>query len=344
MKSSRQIEEVVGRARARAGRAIDEHILTDAEKTLANSSHNRLQAVRPGPTLWRIIMESKVTRYSAAAVVALAAAFVLMSPFGTSQNGNIVLADVINKVHQMNTVIHKEKRVIWEIGQEEPSLTADVMKYASEEYGLVEHQIDDKGIPTHQAYFLKQTKQFILVIPPEKKYIKLSMPEDIFDRMTRMLTPRGMVEYCTSGQYTKLGRSNFDNFNVEGFEITDPNLFPIPRALRLLCPATGLTARLWIDVETSLPVGIEMKFNMDGGLLTGPKKHRCEFRAYDFQWNAELPERIFEPNIPDDYTEFKITDLVPTEAKAGIVGLGIIPAGFIIWRQRRRKKAATHPN
>ena len=99
MKSSRQIEEVVGRARARAGRAIDEHILTDAEKTLANSSHNRLQAVRPGPTLWRIIMESKVTRYSAAAVVALAAAFVLMSPFGTSQNGNIVLADVINKVH-----------------------------------------------------------------------------------------------------------------------------------------------------------------------------------------------------------------------------------------------------
>ena len=72
MKSSRQIEKIVGRARAGAGRVTDERILTDAGDALANSTANRPQALRPGPTIWRFIMESKVTRYSAAAVVALA--------------------------------------------------------------------------------------------------------------------------------------------------------------------------------------------------------------------------------------------------------------------------------
>jgi hypothetical protein len=333
MKQS-EIEKLVKKLNIRPCAEMYEKTLAD---TLEAQQIHKKKSVEHRLNLWRIIMESKVTRYSVAAVTTLAAALILIGPFGISDNGGIVLAEVAEKVRQMRTVTHKEKRIVWEIGQEEPSLVADVMKYASEEYGLVEHQIDDKGTPTHQAYFLKHTKQFILVIPPEKKYIKLSMPEDIFDRMTRMLTPRGLVEYCTSGQYTKLGRANFDNFNVEGFETTDPNLFPIPKALRLLCPANGLVARLWIDVKTSLPIGIEMKFNMDGGLLTGPKKHRCEFRAYDFQWNAELPEGIFDPNIPDDYTEFKVTDLIPPEAKAGLVGLVTIPAGFVFWKKRRKK-------
>jgi hypothetical protein len=78
----------------------------------------------------------------------------------------------------------------------------------------------------------------------------------------------------------------------------------------------------------------------DRDLLTGFEKLNGEFRAYDFQWNAELSEGIFEPNISDDFTEFKITDFIPVEAKAGLVGLVAIPAGFVFWK-RRRKKAAT---
>jgi hypothetical protein len=64
-----------------------------------------------------------------------------------------------------------------------------------------------------------------------------------------------------------------------------------------------------------------------------------EWRAYDFQWNAEIPERTFEPNIPDDYTEFKVTDLFPPQAKAGLVGVVASPAGFVFWKRRRRKRA-----
>jgi hypothetical protein len=64
----------------------------------------------------------------------------------------------------------------------------------------------------------------------------------------------------------------------------------------------------------------------------------AEWRASDFQWNAEIPEGTFDPNLPDDYTEFTIADLLPTEAKAGLVGLGGIPViGIIAYRRHRRR-------
>ena len=303
----------------------------------ADSGRNAKTTVQ---NLWRFIMESKITRYSAAAVITLAAALVLLSPFGTSNNGGIVWADVVEKVSEMRTLVHKERRIGWEIGKEEALKVGEVIRYASEEYGIAEYQYDDKGTLMFRAYLLKETKQFIIVFPAEKKYLEVSLTEDLFNRLTGMLTPRGLVEYYTSGQHTELGRANFDNFDVEGFEITDPNLlFPIPEPLRSMCPARDLVGRLWIDVETSLPVGTEVKFNTDRGLLTGFKKLHLEFRAYDLQWNAEIPEGIFDPNIPDDYTELKVTDFIPAEAKAGLVGLVAIPAGFVFWKKRRRKRA-----
>jgi hypothetical protein len=345
MKSSRQIEKIVGRARAMAGHITDERILTDAGKALTRSTHNRPQAVRPVSTFWRIIMESKVTKYSAAAVVALAATLVLLNPFGTSKNGGIVWAEVVNKVHKMPTTIHKEKCVFWEIGKEKPILEADVITYASDEHGWVEYVFDEKGTLLAHVYFLKETHQFIIMLPIDKKYMKLSLPEDWLHRMTGILTPYGLVDFFTSDHYTKLGRSKFDNFDVEGFEITEnthPNPLPVPEPLKLVFPAKDMVARLWIDVDTSLPVGFEVEFNTDRGLFTGFKKLHCKFKAFDIQWNAELPEGIFEPNIPGDYTEFKVTDFISPEAKAGLLGIGLIPVGFVIWKSR--KKSTLHLN
>jgi hypothetical protein len=346
MKSSKQIEKIVGKAQAGAGRITNERILTDAEVALTSFSHNRSKALRPGPTTWRSIMESKITRYSAAAVVTLAIALVLLNPFGTSKNGSIIWAEVVDKVHQIPTAIHKEKCVFWKIGQQEPLLEADVMMYASDEYGWVEHVYDEKETLLARVYFLKETQEFIIVSPTEKKYGKLSLPLDWLDQMTEMLTPYGFVDFFKSGHYTELGRAKFENFDVEGFEFTEntePNTLPIPEPIRLVFPAKDMVLRLWIDVETSLPVGFDFEFNTDRGLFTGFDKLHCEFRAYDIQWNAELPEGIFEPNIPDDYTEFKITDVIPTKAEAGFVGLGIVPMVFIFWKRRKRKRATANP-
>ncbi len=314
--------------------------LTD---TLEAQKTSREKLAANWPNLWRIIMESKITRYSAAAIVTLAAALVLLGPFGTSKNSSIVWADVVEKVSQMRTVIIEEEYLFWEMDDNGTFLEVDpdkldVIKYASE-LGVVQDVFNEEGLLV-RVYFLKETEQFIIVEPALKKYLKVPMAGDIFDRIATTVTPHGLVEYFTSGHYTELGRAKFDDFDVEGFETTDPNvLFPLPEPLRSLFPVNYIIGRIWIDVETSLPVGIEAEFNTDRGLFTGFNKLHGEWRAHDFQWNTDIPEGTFEPNIPDDYTEFKITDFIPAEAKAGLVGVIAIPAGFAFWKRRRRKRA-----
>jgi len=301
-------------------------------------------AMRPGPTIWRIIMESKVTRYSAPAVIMLAAALVLLSPFGTSRNGSIALADVADKVSRIPTIIIKEEYLFWEMDEDETFLEADpdkldVIKYVSEQHGVVFDVFNEEGLLA-QVYFLKESEEFIIVGPTLKKYMKIPMVGDLFDRIAATVTPRGLIEYFTSGHYAETGRAKLNNFDVEGFETTDPNvLYPLPKPLRSFFPVNYIVGRIWIDVETSLPVGIEAEFNTNRGLFTGFNKLHGEWRSYDFQWSAELPEGIFEPNIPDDYTEFKVTDFIPAEVKAGIVGMGMVPAGLIVCRKRRKNRA-----
>lgn len=287
-------------------------------------------------------MESKVTRYSAAAVVSLAVVLVVLNPFGNSRNGGVVLADVAEKVSGMNNSVLTGHRTVWYQGQEEPCLKAEAIAYVSSEHGYMEQQWDGDGNLTHRAYFLKEPRRFILVIPPEKRYLEVPVSEDIFNRLTTVLTPSGMLAHITSSPHTELGRERFGDVEAEGFESGDHQLFAVPGALRFLLSVDSLTARLWIDVDSSLPAKIDIDFTTDRSVLAGFKKLRAEFRVQGIQWNAELPEGIFDPNIPDDYAEIKVTDLIPAEAKAGLVSLGIIPAALILWRRQRRRKAAAN--
>jgi len=129
---------------------------------------------------------------------------------------------------------------------------------------------------------------------------------------------------------------------VEGFEAMDMALFH--DTFRFLFPIKQITWRFWIDVESSLPVRAEYEIITDRGLFTGLKKLKIVCKAYDFEYHQEVQEELFDPNIPDDYTEIKVTDFIPTEAKAGLVGLGIVPAGFFMWKRQRRKRAEAVPN
>lgn len=341
MKSSEQIERIVGQARLTADQRTDARILRDAGQILVESVKSRPPGRRPRPTIWRTIMENKVTRYSAAAVVTLAVALVLLSPFGSSRNGSIVLADVAEKVSEMGNSILKGRRTVWYQGQEEPCLQADAIAYVSSEHGYMEEQYDVEGHLTHRAYILRESRRFVLVIPPEKRYLEMPVSEEIFDRLMAVLTPGGLLTRITSSPYTELGRRQFDAFEVEGFETNDHQLFAVPGALRFLLPVNALTARVWIDVDESLPAGFEFDFTTDRCPLTGFKKLRAEFRTDEIQWNAEIPAGIVDPNIPDDYTRIDLESVA--KENAAWLALGGIPVGLLGFRgylRRRRRYTA----
>lgn len=283
-------------------------------------------------------MENRVTRYSAVAVVALAAAVVLVPPDRRFTKQGVVLAEVAKRVNEMSTSVSTCTRTVWEQGQEEPCLKADATVYASAEDGYMEEQYDIDGNLTHRAYILKESRRFVLVIPAEKKYMEISMSAEIFDRIAAVLTPGGLISHITADPHTELGQRRLDGLEVEGFQTSDSELFVVPTPLQFLLPVNKITARVWIDVGSSLPAKIEVDFTTDRAPVAGFKKLRAEFRTHDIEWNAEIPEGIFDPNIPADYTPLNLESAI--QENAAWIGVGILPVvGFVAHRRRRRARS-----
>jgi len=339
VRSARQVEQIVGRARLRADGATDERILSRAGAALANTIANRPQALPPGPVLWRTIMKSPITRYSIAATILVAASVVLIGPFGSRHS--VALADVAQKLSETRTIIHKEKRLAWRLGEDQPFFEGEARKYISTDLGFMEEQYGSNGVVQHRAYFLKEG-QVIVVFPLSKRYIRLPAEKRMYEEMLKMSTPAGMVDYFTAAPCTKLGRSQRNGVDVEGFETKAFDLSWLRDYLKYLFPIQELTARLWVDAETSLPVEIEMKMDVGRGLMNGFQKIHAEFTAYDFQWDVELPEGILDPNIPADYTPIDLGSIA-TE-NAAWLGVGILPVMGIIsrrtclWAKSHRQK------
>jgi hypothetical protein len=272
-------------------------------------------------------MKSKATRYSAAATILIAAALVLSDPLGLfGSRHNVALADVAQKLNETRTVMHKEKRLAWRPGENQPFFQGEVRKYASTDIGFMEEQYDPNGVLEHQIYVLKKEGQIILVFPKSKRYVKLPAQGRIYEELLTMPTPAALVNYFTAMPYTKLGRSHFGDFEVEGFEVSHVDVSWLQDYLKYLCPIRDLTAKVWVDVDTSMPVGIEMKMDADRGLMNGFRKIHAEFTAYDFQWDVALPKGILDPNIPDDYTQIDLGSIA--QENAAWLGIGGVPSGM----------------
>jgi hypothetical protein len=164
------------------------------------------------------------------------------------------------------------------------------------------------------------------------------MSEEIFDRIAAVLTPGGLISRITAGPYTDLGRKHLNGREVEGFEIHDPELLAVPKPLGFILPVNSITARVWIDVDSSLPTEIDIDFTTDRVLMAGFKKLRAEFRGHHIEWTAETPEGIFDPNIPADYAPLNLESAI--KENAAWIGIGSLPlVGIAAYRRRRRARS-----
>lgn len=304
-----------------------------ARKPDTDGSRSHPTGLQPHKKIWRTIMESKITRYSVAATILVAASVVLFSPFGGRHN--VALADVAQKLSETRTIMHQEKRLAWWPGEDKPFFEGEVRKYISTDIGFMEEQYDLNGVVDHRFYLLKEG-QIVLVYPKSRRYVRLPAQGRIYDELLKMSTPAGMVNYLTAMPHTKLGRSCVRGVETEGFEVSDVDLSWLMDYLKYLFPVQHLSTRLQVNAETSLPVEIEMKMDVGRGFVNGFKKLHAEFTAYDFQWDVELPEGILDPNIPADYTEINLGSVA--EENAAWIGVGGVPIGLLAVRGWRRQR------
>ena len=299
------------------------------------------------PNLWRSIMESKITRYSAAAVVALATAIVLLGPFGTSRIGGVVLADVQQRLADAETMVIRGTKTFTRA--DDPNAVFefngikahfDLVKYASKQHGFVEEGYSE-GKLIYRITFNLPKRQTFLLLPVIKKYGRFPATDGEM-RLMENLSPKGLLDLLLSSGYKKLGRSKIDGVEVEGFEFQKSEPFE-SLGHKTLFDIQKVKGKVWIGLEEQLPIWVE-------GDLTIGKSFMSMFHDLNLhevnvleKCDVELDEKIFDTDPPEGYTELTLTDLlplIPVEAKAGLAGLGLLPAGLIFRRRQKRKKAA----
>ncbi len=301
--------------------------------------------------IWRFIMESKVTRYSAAAVIVLAMALVLLSPFGTPGNGGVVLADVQQKVDEIETMVIRGTKTFMHPGEDGEVFEFngikghfDLVKYLSKQHGLVEEgYVKDKLV--YRITFNRPKRQTLLVLPPWKKYGTFASTDKQM-QLLENLTPKGIMKLFMEGDHQKLGRDNIDGVEVEVFEFQDTEPF-IGLGPKTILDIQSLKGKVWIGIEEQLPVRVEGDFFIGKSLMTMFNELNLREVNTFGEYNVELDEDIFDTKPPEGYTELTLSDilsLISVEAKAGLVGLSILPAGFLFWKKRRRKRATTDPS
>ena len=288
--------------------------------------------------IWRLIMESKITRYSAAAVILLATALVLLSPFWTSQRGGVLLADVQKNVAQVDTMILRGQKIFSCVEEPNISFDFDVVKYISRTYGYNEKGYL-KGALVYSITFNRPENQTIILLPMWKKIVKFPFTEAQLKLMEN-LTPNGIIDLLLQNDYEELGNKKINGIETQGFAFQDAESLKgvLPKSLFNIEKCKGST---WIGVEELLPVRMEADISIGKCMLTA----FIDFNLHEVnileEYNIELDEGIFDIEIPEGYTEFKISDIlpfIPVKAKAGLAGLGIVPIGLILWKRFGKKK------
>ncbi|MEJ2648071.1 MAG: hypothetical protein P8016_06650 [Sedimentisphaerales bacterium] len=318
-------------------------------KFILNESETH-STIKPHKKVWRLIMESKATKYSAAAVIALAFVLVLLNPFGGSKYGGVVLADVQKRVANIETCIIRGTKTFTNPAKPDEvfefagiKMHFDLVKYFSKQYGLVEEGYVENEL-IYRITLNRPQKQALLILPRWKKYMLFNSTNQQMQHFLENVTPDGIVNMLLENTYKELGRGNIDGVNVEGYEFQNAERFKelFPKPLFNLQDAKG---KVWIGVKEQLPVQVEGNMRVGKCIMTMLNNLNLhEFNTLG-DYNIKLDGSIFNTSVPDGYTELTLTDIlsvVPASVKAGAAGAGLsiilTPAGVISWRRYKRKK------
>ena len=159
--------------------------------------------------------------------------------------------------------------------------------YVAGDYGTRSDIFDGDTLRV-MKYWLPQRRVAYQIRPDRKQYQQIDLSDEQAAQVGDTTDPRTWLKMILSGDYVKRGRATINGVIAEGIECHPQEMVG----------ETG-TLQLWVDVETNLPVLIEGEMmGMEAGQMR-PHKYVME----NFEWNAQLDESVFEPNIPDDYTQ-----------------------------------------
>ena len=239
-------------------------------------------------------MKNPIVRLAAAAVIAVAV-LIAMNEFGSS-NGGVAWGEVVRKVAGSPGVICREKQI--QKDRKRGTVEFNWKVYASVEYGV---RMDDYFDPEHsiQAYGTLKEGANILINHSSKTYRREPLTSDQRTELEELDSILKFRDILSLG-YRELGRKIIDGVEAEGVETTNPEGAKISSGRPI--EIDSHVAQLWVSVETNLPIFFESKTVCNNGTR--------EFHIVvdEFQWDIELDASVFEPDIPEDYTQIGTSD------------------------------------
>ena len=261
--------------------------LRDQWRTEVLQAQEELTKTRPAlrePTLRSTIMRNSYVKLALAAVVILAVVFGLSEFLGTGSKSGVAWAEVLEKTEQIPAVVFDMTVEI--VYSEDKKLVLPSKNYVAGDYGTRSDIFID-GKLSLIKYRLPSKKVAYQVRVDQRKYWRIDLSDEQAARGRDTDDPRTWLKMILSGDYTKLGRGTINGIAAEGVECNRPEMVGKDGVLRL-----------WVDVQTELPVQIEAEMlGMEAGQM---RQHK--YVMENFEWNAQLDESLFEPNIPEDYT------------------------------------------
>jgi hypothetical protein len=259
---------------------------------------HRLQPTAQPVSVWRTIMNSRLTKPAAAAAVVLAAILALNF---FNQTSGIVWANVAKRLESIKTVTYK--------------VTADIKGLPGIPEGDVTHSTQDVALSYEQnavridsllqspvgsrkshTYILFKDRVMFTIIPHGKKYFKVTIGDEQMKRMGEENgDPVTVLKAMLENKYTKLGRKTIDGIAARGIEVSDPKLGAKMGSFLSGGLYDETTVQLWVDEKNELPVRI----NATGSSKDGKTSMDV---VYDhFQWDIEIEPAMLKPVIPEDY-------------------------------------------
>ena len=250
-----------------------------------------------------MIMKSPITKLAAAAVIIIACLTGLF--FWKSTGSGIALADVLTRIEQVtgytyqmsSTMTMQQTTSKWtstilvstENGIKMTVTTADPNSVRSQPRRY-RHAVGD------EAYLLPRLSSLVFIKHKEKIYDRYKYDGQKLEYYKEEYNePRIIIKQILSCEHTSLGQSVIDEITVEGFQTTDiayeGGFFG---QAELEGEVEKVDVKLWVDVNTFLPVRLEE----DIVTKKGTYMHEV---SYDFRWNVIVNPDDFEPNIPEDY-------------------------------------------
>lgn len=294
MSTAEKIKKLFAKSTITVSSEVDERIIRASLTALDESE--KTKSIPAGPDLRRIIMKVRIMKFASAAAIIIIVLVGIHLLSGSPDGSNIAWAKVAKNMENINSFTCR--MTSWEKPTQSSSAVEvskvkekDMRFWYSDKFGFKMEQYSD-GEPSLIVCMLHQSKEGLRIWPKNKRYVRQPLSGEEKNIMNaRDMDPREWVGRFLTADYKPLGQSVIDGVMVEGAEI---NKLGVIRTYSAESQISDYKARLWVDVESLLPVRIEEEYTL-GSVRSGGG-------ADQFKWNVALTQEDIEPDIPSDYT------------------------------------------